>query len=270
MVNDQSPFLYSKECTEFLSEICSPFIKNFPIRTFGYRRFFNDGRYLALSNNAKWQEYYFSNIHTPNTSFEKAIRGAQVNRFTYFLWPQKSQEPIFQALYAHNIWQGISIYRKKEESVECYAFASTRDMVLSNDFFNTDTLEILKKFIEYFSVKAHPFIYDCSPKALGYFEGFVIPSTGDSTSAPKEDFLTTLKGQNVSFEYKGQKIFLTPQEYKCLCALSEGNSIKQVASLLGLSARTVECYLKKIFYKSQSSRKSHLLREFNKNKSLWL
>lgn len=255
---------YNKKNIVPFSDVCLPLLQNSPIKTVGYRRFFNDGRYLALSNHLGWQEYYFSQVNHPNQSFGKSIQEACPQTFTYLLWPQYPKEPIFQALYEHDIWHGISVYRKKEEFVECFAFATTRDTPIAIDFYNKKNLELFKKFMEYFLVQAHDIIYKCPENALGRFSNFKIEPINSDSAAYEKILLNILNTQSAI----GKSPLLTKQERKCLCFIVSGNSTKETASKLILSNRTVEFHLNNILMKLNVKRKSDLIKLFYKNNQL--
>ena len=255
---------YNKKNIVPFSDVCLPLLQNFPIKTVGYRRFFNDGRYLALSNHLGWQEYYFSQVNDPNQSFGKSIQEACPQNFTYLLWPQLPNEPIFQALYEYDIWHGLSVYRKKEDFVECFAFATTRDIPAAIDFYNKKNLEFLKKFIEYFLVQTHDIIHKCPENALGNFSNFKIKPINYDNSTYEKILLNILNAQYAV----GKSPSLTKQERKCLCFIVSGSSIKETASKLMLSNRTVEYHLNNILLKLNIKRKSNLIKLFYKDKTL--
>ena len=61
-------------------------------------------------------------------------------------------------------------------------------------------------------------------------------------------------------------VYLTKQEYACMKGWSDGLTIKEIASNLGLSHRTVEYYLDKVKKKLKCKRKKDLIRKFSKIK----
>lgn len=264
MQKNKEFFEYNKVNVEKISSICAPLIQNFPIKTFGYRKFFNDGKYLALSNHLGWQEYYFSKINNPNKSFGKAIQEACPQNFTYFLWTQYPHEPIFHALYEYNIWRGLSIYRKKDEYVECFAFATTRDNPSSIDFYNHNNLKILKNFIEYFKIGGHDIIHNCPRRAFGAFNNFKIDPLISDISVYEKKLLDNFHRCKIIFTKDKKETILTKQEHKCLCFIVMGNTVKETANKLLLSQRTVEAYLRNILIKLDIKKKSELIKIFMK------
>ncbi len=269
-MQNRRAFEYNKQTIDSLSSICSPLLDNFPFKTFGYRKFFDDGRYLAMSNNLKWQEYYFSQIKDPNPSFSKAIFEARPEHFTHFIWPQHPKEPIFQALYEHDIWHGVSIYRRRQEFVECFAFATTRDCPLVNSLSQAD-LQSIKEFIEYFSSEGHDLIFQCPTNAFGKFDQFQIDSSVVANKSLDPSFLGHRSlSEKFKFNWQGKDYDLTTQEYKCLYLIACGYNTKEIAEKLSASPRTIEIHVSKIFSKFAVHTRSELIKIFHHDESVFL
>ena len=112
------------------------------MKVFAYRKYYRDGKYLALCTREDWQKHYFNNIYDIGEVFTKAIIESSLNRGTYFLWPNDKTDNFFKELWRYNIWNGISIFYKNEEYVESFVFACDIYTKSANNYFinNLDVL----------------------------------------------------------------------------------------------------------------------------------
>ena len=92
-----------------MRKIFQPLFTNSPIKVFAYRKYYKDGKYLALCTREDWQEHYFNNIYDIGEVFIKALIESNLNQYTYFLWPNNTTDNFFKELWRYNIWNGMKL-----------------------------------------------------------------------------------------------------------------------------------------------------------------
>jgi DNA-binding CsgD family transcriptional regulator len=75
----------------------------------------------------------------------------------------------------------------------------------------------------------------------------------------KAKFYQEANIQKLIIEDNGKSITLKKRELECLIYLMRGYSAKEIASHLGISPRTVECYVLALKQKLRCTRKSELI-----------
>jgi len=166
------------------------------------------------------------------------------------------------------MWPGLTIYRKQKDFVECFVFATAREYSLNSSFYNTNTLNELRKFIFYFNIQTNNIVKNYPEKAFGKFEQFNL-TPALQTFDQEEPFLRDLNIKRIPLKFYKKELFLTKQEWNCLCCMASGQTIKETAASLKLSPRTVETYLKIISLKAGGLKKSQMIRLFYNNKDMW-
>ena len=134
-----------------MRKIFQPLFTNSPIKVFAYRKYYKDGKYLALCTREDWQEHYFNNIYDIGEVFIKALIESNLNQYTYFLWPNNTTDNFFKELWRYNIWNGISIFYKQEKYVESFVFACDIYAKSANNYF-INNLDVLHHYIQHFQL----------------------------------------------------------------------------------------------------------------------
>ena len=154
-----SAYCYNQEIEKEFKQICEPLFSCLGIQNFGYMRIFDDGRYLFLFTHPQYTKYYLENIEDPGPILGSIGAEAFSKGESIFTWPshlkleEVKKDPILSALNNFDICNGISIYKKRNDSIEIWRFATTKDYQhASNYFINNKAL--LDHFIYYFNVKA--------------------------------------------------------------------------------------------------------------------
>lgn len=265
----RSAIEYNRYVADKLVGIFTPLFTNSLISTFGYRKFFPNGSYLALCTRNDWQEYYFHNVSDPGIAFGNAISAVQLNKFTYFLWPNDhNDDTLLKALWDFDIWNGVTVYYKTTEYVESFAFTGKKDdMQLHNFFINN--VKLIEKYIEHFKEAAKEFIKP-DKNNLAKFKNIM-----DMNLQPKSERIEKnleLKildnNANLLLDKQGQLIRLSKREEACLDLLSKGQTCKSIARALNISARTVETYINSIKFKTNTNCKLELLSLYYTNGDL--
>ena len=76
-----------------------------------------------------------------------------LEKFLNYVWPEfpNSNDPTYHALYEQNIWNGIIMYRKYDDCIESFAFASTKENRMLKNFY-ADGINVLNKYILYLTL----------------------------------------------------------------------------------------------------------------------
>ena len=252
--NHLSAFKHNEAILDKYSDICSPLQKYFDINVFGYMKVFDNGEYLSLTNDLKWQEFAFNNIVENSKVFQSAANQVEENNYTKFIWPNKLLDSTFEALYSFNIWNGLTAFKRKENYVESWAFTSNRNNSKIQEFFIQE-FATLEYFINYFNIVAKDIISTDDKKRMA---SFIIPKV--QVESPykhlTDSFIRSLRIDR--FHYS-KSDYLTPKEFLCLSHMSTGKTTKEIARDMGISYRTVESHIQDVKLKTSINCRSGLL-----------
>lgn len=264
---NQEAMLYNHAINPQLMSICDtlfscPHVK---FSSFRYFRVFNDGSYLNLSTNCEWLNQRVTTIPDNGITFHSALRSAQYDCHTYYLWPNEpGNDSILNLFYKFDIWNGISVYRRKECSIEAWSFGSTRENRQQSNFY-VNNLDYINYFISYFNSSAAHLIDPSDFSKLAHFnEALSIEHLertlnsqrcGGVGNEEKESKINKNKNHELLNEKllkKNEKFFLpfpfnniyfTQKELIVLKLITLGHTIKEIGKKMDLSPRTIEDYL---------------------------
>ncbi len=118
---------------------------------------------MCLCNNLAWVRFCLQNVHNnEGTSLGKEISHVPHNNYYCFLWPTQKTDYLMSALYEFNIWNGLSIFKQKGNSIELWGFASDRQAENLQSFY-VENIELLKDFTAAFNMN-----YYTAKKQFGY------------------------------------------------------------------------------------------------------
>jgi DNA-binding CsgD family transcriptional regulator len=159
-------------------------------------------------------------------------------------------------MFQHNLCHGITIYDKRNEYVDLWAFATERN---NNGVYNlyVNKMFLIKKFILYFQEKAHSLLF---------------PNTIDLKVSTKNQFkinkVSSYKHQeqipfspNRYYIDRDHNLYLTPAELHSVLHIAEGMSAKETAIALGVSPKTIESNIESIRLKTNSHSKSEYIQK---------
>lgn len=239
----------------------SSVLKHLNITSFRYFRVFETGQYLNLSTNKQW---LLERLQIPDNgeSMAGAMRHASPDKPYHFLWPTDTDDVILSHMKAHGICNGFTLYKRlPDHSVEAWSFAAPpNDLEMQNFYINN--LNVLFDFTTFFNSKFHTLV-EPSKDNLACFENTVDISLLEEEGCTTPHF-TDERGQYLA-RHRGRAQFLTRREYECLTQLAKGKTCKEIARVLGISNRTVECYVAKVKQKFGFSHKSELIDLFRNN-----
>jgi len=209
-----SAFNYSKSTFDAFCSLCSP-LTELNISGFAYLRLFNNGRYLYFCNDLNWLEFSLKNNGHFNQGIlleRELVQARDKSHFHCSLWPTEKTDNLMSALHAFNIWNGLSVFKSREDSIEIWAFAADRKNNLAS---YTHSLNQR---------------YDSNPVDI---EAFI-----KATDINKIPIITD-----------SGEIYLSKKEVICLNHLAVGKSAKEIGLDLGISQRTIEKQIENIRYK---------------------
>ncbi len=263
---------FSKSVCEKIKPLLKPLSQLFGISTFGYRKFFSDGRSFGLSNNLAWTTFCQENFNDRIISnYENEVSSALTGeKFLSFRIGEPDKSNAFlSALYELNIWNTLSFYKNSGPNVEAFYFASTRDNTSAVEYC-VNNIKLLERFSFYFKDKLNDIMSwkDIKRAATPTLSPLIFEKKQPISSDENENiqkFLSSTPIQRFFFNIEGQDIGLSPQEFKTLAWLSRGKSAKEVGKLLNISQRTVESYLENIKSKAEVNSRSRLIDLFVSN-----
>lgn len=183
---------------------------------------------------------------------------------------QQKRQTIYCQRYMNNIWNGLSIFKQREDSIELWGFAADRQAENMQSFY-IENLDLLKKFITAFNRNASEIITPTSSN-LAIYKDFKIKAViiDDYELKKINEFI---KATNVNkhpiITQKGE-VFLSKKELLCISNLAAGKSAKQIASGLGSSQRTIEKHVENIKNKLGCHDKAALIKIYKDSVLNWL
>lgn len=248
-----------------IHHICEPLENFYGVNLIHYRRFYLKGGLINLFNHAEWMKVSYENQYWHSSVFQNKLTDLVNKKVLYYLWPEVPirDDPIYNGLYEHNIWNGITIYKKFEDCIESYAFATTREHSTRRNIYFSE-IEILEHFILYFRSRVVPLVKDVEKKILIPYN-LNIPKNLISSTL-KDQFLNETCITDFYIRLNGFDVKISKREAECLSLLCRGKRIKQIASMLGISPRTVEYFVENMKRKTQCKTTSQLLMLYERNK----
>jgi len=253
-----SPLEYSQCASQQLTGICQDFIKPLGLTTVGYKRVFDDGRYLFLSTNFNWVSYHYQNIHDHGVFFQDAMNHVSSTGFYRVLWPDTPKDHFLKSLHHFGMWNGINFYRKRPDSLELWTFSTSPDRSNMSQLY-LNTIEHFEEFIRYFNLRADSLINVRQESQFARINPKI--DLREETSCFPD--LPDIQIHGIIKGLGGVIVNLTRRESQCIKLLSRGKSMKKIANTLGIGARTVEDYLRGVRNKTGYNSKAQIIDAFN-------
>ena len=226
-----SAIQYRESIENQLVNIYAP-LKHLGITHAGYFKFFKNGTYLMLCNNLVWNKFFLTqNLADKTSAFAEYMRQMPFLELQFHVWPQSKGSDCLSALYEFNVWNGIDLTTKHEDSIEVYFFATNRE---NNQIFDlyVNHIDLLIKFTAYFQEKSAHLIHVSDKKILA-IQGNKVPFYMDATSLPvlkpSIDINAYVNQTSISRYYLNEKysnVYFTKREMECLWHLSQGKTSK--------------------------------------------
>lgn len=250
-MHNYSALNYNLQVFNRAVEICSPLFSYSCVKSFRYFRIFENGDYINISTNQEWLNERVTKIHNNSTVFQKSACSAVDNKMSFYLWPTDCRDAVLDLFKKHNIFHGITAYKRSGSSVEAWSFGATvADSQAANFYINN--LDILNKFISYFNICAKELIDVTDSSKLAHFSNPISIEKFQQPSA--ESFPTTGFSSPC-----GKKNLLTNRQLECLKLISNGRTAREVARIMNVSSRTVESHINTIKDKLKTTRKNSII-----------
>ena len=240
-----------------IKDICKP-LELLNITSFSNMRLLSDTSFVALSSNPEFsknyilQEHYKADVHVD----PKHCHLTQCLMWDHIDTKGAAEQMVKDAAEL-NCKHIFSIIKIGQDEVNYYNFGTALDDRAINQLY-VNHYDLLEKFIAYF----HDKVSQSKNLKKAYDIQFDIDKPLTSTEQPNllqldnatiNEFLNAI-GKNT---YLSQK--LTLNEFRLLPFIINGHTAKEIASLLGLSFRTVEGYLDIIKQKLHARNKADLI-----------
>lgn len=275
---NKTAFEYHNQVFGEFKEICAP-IYGIGIDNFGYMKIFPDGTYLSLMDYPEYQKHYFSSIKKNSTVFLESVDERLLNKRLGFASLDTSRitrdstrsnsDTIIHLLDDYGVSRIFSFYKINKDYIEWFSFCLNKSSSSNPQFFLNNSF-LLEEFIRYFNYKSIHLRDTKNKKKLGIFEQnyqLNMQSAEDKLSQNITNFLQQIHFTDCGMkDFNGDQVKLSHREIECLEYLALGYSVKEIASNINLSPRTVESYIEHSKHKTGFHFKSDLIKNFIKQK----
>lgn len=197
----------------------------------GYSRMYHNRQRFLICHHYDWATNFYDKELYRYGLYEK---GPQDLPSRYDMWdhlPYAPPEVFRESRIKFGLAHGLTIIKQHESYSDFFVFATKPSNSLINSFY-LNQKELLETFIENFYEKLAP--------DLANLEKYRFSVPGDV-------------GRN-----KPTILTLTKRQHECATLVLEGYNTKEVARILELSPRTVECYLDSLREKLGAKNRLHL------------
>lgn len=204
-----------------LKTMCQAELGQYGVSYFEYLRVYDDGRCILLANNQKLVRYVFD-TELPVLA---PVQDQYINKkFHYLILPvEKYVKALDDAINYFNLSNFINLVERYEGHIDLYCFgADANNASIINFYLNN--LDKLEKFKFYFQEKSKSLVKNALKSHIK------LPANMEPL----------FKGMS------GKSSHLTQRQVDCLHYLLKGMTVKQIATELSLSPRTVEHYLEAV------------------------
>ncbi len=275
---DPSVLNYRVGVLDKLSSIFEPLSSELSINAFGYRLFFPNGKSFGICSNNDWNIFFESQFLPQNdhiSRYEEEVSQA-LRKGKYFYARIGTPDPndrFSLMLYEFDIWNSFCLYYKNSNTVDGFYFTSSRENKEIINFY-LNNIKLLERYSSYFKEKFSEAttLKDLVNLSEPIFSSdvFAKQNFNDENEEIKiKNFSQSLPLNKLVMNKEGQSIVLSKREAECLCYMAFGKTMKEIASCLNLSPRTVEFYVDNMKKKTGLCSKSQLLNMFFNNLTEW-
>lgn len=252
---------YYNSFSQDVKDFCAPLEKYFGISLFGYGRFYKNGRYLLVTNDHIFNDFYLNNMNPGNIFFEKYINCQTV--YDCVLWPSNPQGSCMQEYFNFGYWHGMTfILDQNSNFIEIAGFAAQKDYHRIIEYYYKYGA-VLEKFVNQFKKK-----FKAKISISTIDQGLAKTNRLIDNSVPEKQITTEQKTIqkfycDIGINYNQEKLKkLTHTELRILKFVCLGFTAKHIATELGISNRTVETHLHNIKQKSGYHYKNDLIKMY--------
>lgn len=264
IMDNKAALPYFKNAGGMLKDDLELLKTNLGISQFGYARLFYNNKYFFLSSDLKVIEDLLSLDDALIAGSDKAMQSQ--NGYDIIVWPKHPPCPALEIYTKYNHWNGISFLKKSEDYADLFWFTSeTRNTSASNFYIKNSKLLIA--FVQYWLNKNTERLDLNTPKVLATFVNGIDFSDIDKMELERKaekdrlkKFLELIRSEGANLHTQTCNTYITSRELECLRLLSQCNTVKEVASSLNISPRTVEGHINNIRSKTGFLYKSDLIK----------
>lgn len=251
---------FNKASAANIDLICEPLFSAFGIVHFAYIRVLPGKKMFRIANNAAWSEKFFehqfyNDLHLYGINLQKV----PVNGTARFILAGKPESKHCNLLCNEfNMWNFLLIYEKFEDYSNFWCFGADRDnSEILNLYLNN--VNLFKKFVVYFKEKYLDNLTYVDKKffittEIDMFQyEYVIEEN-------LKKFFNDTQVRKYYFKSDNKEYSLSRRETECLSYLSKGMGIKEIASIMNVSPRTIESYVIHIKDKTNCYNKNDVLK----------
>lgn len=243
--------------TEKVQEICTPFFEKLCLNYADYARYYHDSRVILLYTDKNYVSYFLQDSRYTDRPPSKIIKNG------YHLWEEYIDSCFLDiAAKKFNHVHGITIANENDNFVEIINFASDPcNTSILGFYLNQQTT--LQHLVDYFRKSVERLVKDLEVHPLILLPNSIQP---DLESTAKDfydlnEILLDISGHTIRINH--ESIDLSEREAQCLYLLYKGNTSKEIARKLAISPRTIEMYLDKVRFKTNSKNRIDLLSKLN-------
>lgn len=136
--------------------------ESFGVSFLGYRKLYNNNKIFLLTPIEEFKKYSQNSLFFISPSLFTKIRLNDSMDYQIHYWSNKLNSPFCEFLYTHDLWYGISIFKKYETYTEIFAFCALRKHKEVVNFY-LNNIPLFQQFIFYFKDKLHSTKYQIIP-----------------------------------------------------------------------------------------------------------
>lgn len=239
MLDFNDPLFYQKlpalNLVREINELCNPLFQLTHANYFDYNRIYNDNSFITLTSDGEWLENFFR---------KKYVLGGILKQTGIHLMDGYYYSPAIHDFKINfNRSHGVSIFYQTPDYLEYIDIAAPcQHSEITSIYLNR--FDIIENFIHQFKVQSQHLITKAESHKVKLTHQF-FQMTSNITG----------EEQNNTLLHR-----LSNREKQCLRLFLQGKTAKETASILQLSHRTIEEYLRNIKIKLQCARKRDLLK----------
>lgn len=230
--------------TNEVLQITAP-LKKFGVSMFSYTRVYHDGSFIDVSDRSDMIDYFYYQTDIYKHYAPDANPAAIGEGYVILTSAEIANSPLAPVRDDVDLDNSLSIIKKSKKYYEVWNYASRKNNHEIINFY-INHLDFLDSFSIEFKDKMQHLIKKYEKDRIWR------PDNLDDTN--KQPLYI-----NKSFTRKPSTQQLSKRQSDCLRLLTKGMSIKQIASELSLSARTVEHYLEAVRMKFKCGSKAELI-----------
>ena len=250
---------------EQIQALCKPLEEHFGLTSFVYRKSYNDGTEINISNQPEWVKHFYTDAELiKESTFDKHPDHYESG---FVLWSQlKGHQNILAHARRFNIDHGLTIIKKVPDGVEfCYFGTKSECRDVVGRYINN--IDLLERFILYFKEQASEIIQKANKNRI------VVPRKFDLVTAHEQDlkavkpelqrehFLKSTELHRFHFDDKCKGAMLSATEIKIIEHLVKGMTSEEIGMAIFRSTRTVEDYIAQLREKLHVKTKSQLIKK---------